>query len=114
MKLLWAFSSLFAGYLYFSDAVQPKPDPGNGGLFLPRGFGAVVVVDSLPGKARHLTVNSNGDIYVKARRADENQGMNWALRDTNADGKADLIVNFGTFRHEGPYSTEMRIHNGYL
>ena len=114
MKLLWAISSLLAGYLFISAPIQPKPDPGNGGLVLPRGFGAVVVVDSLPGKARHLTVNTNGDIYVKARRAEENQGMNWALRDTNADGKADLIVNFGSFRHEGPYSTEMRIHNGYL
>ncbi|MEN9351054.1 MAG: hypothetical protein RL372_2032, partial [Bacteroidota bacterium] len=32
----------------------------NGGLFLPEGFEAVVVVDSLPGRARHLAVNDNG------------------------------------------------------
>jgi hypothetical protein len=38
----------------------------NGGLILPDGFEAVVVVDSLPGRARHLAVNENGDIYVKA------------------------------------------------
>ena len=40
----------------------------NGGLFLPDGFEATVVVDSLPGRARHLAVNDNGDIYVKANR----------------------------------------------
>ena len=37
----------------------------NGGLIMPDGFEAVVVVDSLPGHARHLAVNDNGDIYVK-------------------------------------------------
>jgi hypothetical protein len=114
MKFLGVCSSLFAAYLLFTAPVLPKADPHNGGLFLPNGFGAVVVVDSLPGKARHLTVNENGDIYVKARKASQSEGMNWALRDTNADGKADIIINFGTFRNEGPYSTEMRIHNSYL
>lgn len=82
-------------------------------LVVPAGFQTVVVVDSLPGLARHLTVNINGDIYVKARR-NVPGGMNWALRDTNHDGKADIIVNFGPNMHEGAYSTEMRIHNGYL
>ena len=48
----------------------------NGGLFLPDGFEAVVVVDSLPGRARHLAVNENGDIYVKGNRFVEG-GMNF-------------------------------------
>ncbi len=82
-------------------------------LVVPAGFQTTVVVDSLPGLARHLAVNENGDIYVKARRSQPG-GMNWALRDTNQDGKADIIINFGDFQHEGAYSTEMRIHNGYL
>lgn len=94
-------------------AKLPKGDPDNGGLFLPDGFQAVVVVDSLPGKARHLAVRENGDVFVKGR-AEVSGGMNWVLRDTNADGKADIIRNFGPFENEGAYSTGMRIHNGYL
>ena len=42
----------------------PKASFDNGGLFLPDNFEALVVVDSI-GKARHLAVNNNGDIYVK-------------------------------------------------
>lgn len=36
----------------------PQSDGANGGLFLPGGFSAVVVADSV-GKARHLAVNRN-------------------------------------------------------
>jgi len=85
----------------------------NGGLILPDGFDAVVVVDSLPGRARHLAVNNNGDIYVKANRKIDG-GMNYVLRDSNKDGRADIIKNFGPIESEGAYATGMRIHNGYL
>ncbi len=89
-------------------------DADNGGLFLPDGFKALVVVDSLKGQARHIAVNSNGDIYVKARNHWANGGYgNIALRDTNGDGKADIITPFG--KYDGhTYGTAMRIHNGYL
>lgn len=91
----------------------PKGDPDNGGLFLPDGFEAVVVVDSL-GSARHLAVNDNGDIYVKMRDAAPQAG-NAALRDVNGDGRADSIVYFGDYPVEPGYGpTGMRIHNGYL
>ena len=85
----------------------------NGGLIMPDGFEAVVVVDSLPGHARHLAVNDNGDIYVKANKFIKG-GMNYVLRDVNNDGRADLIANFGPIAREGAYATSMRIHNGYL
>ena len=85
----------------------------NGGLILPDGFDAVVVVDSLPGRARHLAVNNNGDIYVKANRKISG-GMNYVLRDSNKDGRADIIKNFGPIESEGAYATGMRIHNGFL
>jgi glucose/arabinose dehydrogenase/mono/diheme cytochrome c family protein len=91
----------------------PKGDPDNGGLFLPGDFEAVVVVDSLKGAARHMAVNSNGDIYVKLRFADSVAG-NAALRDTNGDGKADTIKWFDSYIDHSVYGTEMRIHNGYL
>lgn len=85
----------------------------NGGLFLPEGFEAVVVVDSLEGKARHIAVNENGDIYVKARFANKDESV-IALRDTNNDGRADVIKKFGGSARERGYGTGMRIHNGYL
>lgn len=90
----------------------PAGDPDNGGLFLPDGFEAVVVVDSLTGRARHMAVNDNGDIYVKARFPKE--GGNIALRDTTGDGKADIVVQWGDYKADGTYGTAMRIYNGYL
>jgi hypothetical protein len=39
--------------------------PRRGGLVLPGHFEALVVVDSLPGRARHLAVRDNGDILRK-------------------------------------------------
>lgn len=87
--------------------------PKNGGLVLPGNFEAVVVIDSLPGRARHIAVNSNGDVYVKLRFPDS-LGGNVALRDTNHDGRADIIAKFGNYDDKGSYGTTMRIHNGYL
>lgn len=85
----------------------------NGGLFLPEGFEAVVVVDSLEGRARHIAINDNGDIYVKARFAGKGESV-IALRDTNNDGRADIIKRFGGKKKEIGYGTAMRIYNGYL
>lgn len=95
-----------------TTAELPAGDADGGGLFLPDGFEALVVVDSLKGRARHLAVNDNGDIYVKARFPGE--GGNIALRDTTGDGKADIIQPFGDYKADGTYGTAMRIYNGYL
>ncbi|HYD83862.1 MAG TPA: PQQ-dependent sugar dehydrogenase [Opitutus sp.] len=92
---------LFAGPLLAADL--PKPDPDNGGLTLPPGFSAVVVADKLK-PLRNLTVAPNGDLYVKTRQA----GI-YALRDTDADGRADEINEFGTGGGTG-----IALHNGYL
>lgn len=105
---------ILATTVFFTSIIKlPQGDPDNGGLFLPGGFEAVVVVDSLPARARHLAVNEIGDIFVKGNRP-MTGGANFVLRDTNGDGKADSIKNFGPFENEGPYATGMRIHNGYL
>ncbi len=90
----------------------PDSNSDNGGLFLPGGFNAVVVADSL-GRARHLAVNKNGDIYVKLRIPVNGKGS-VALRDTDNDGKANKIEYFGDYPDVGNYGTAMRIHNGYL
>lgn len=90
----------------------PPSDPDNGGLILPEGFEAIVVVDSI-GSSRHLAVNHNGDIYVKMRRYHKD-GENMALRDVDHDGKADIIERFGVYNPKEYYSNGMRIYNDYL
>ncbi|MFQ5851964.1 MAG: PQQ-dependent sugar dehydrogenase [Candidatus Binatia bacterium] len=82
-------------------------DPDNGGIQLPGGFCAITVADNL-GRARHLTVNDNGDIYVALRRPSEGGGI-VALRDTTGDGKADIEKRFGALGGTG-----IDIRRGYL
>lgn len=93
----------------------PPSDPNNGGLLLPDKFEAVVVADSI-GRARHIAVNDNGDIYVKLTYNDamDGSGGTVGLRDLNNDGKADSIVYFGDYKDEGGSAAGMSIHNGYL
>ncbi len=93
----------------------PAGSPDNGGLFLPDKFEALVVVDSI-GKARHLAVNDNGDIYVKLtfNRAMKGSGGTVGLRDLNKDGRADSIVYFGDYKDIGGSAVGMTIHDGYL
>ena len=71
------------------------------------------MINRFEGKIRHLTVNENGDIYVKVRYADK-RGGNAVLRDTDGDGIADIIKRFGDYKFDGPFGTGIRIHNGYL
>jgi hypothetical protein len=55
-------------------------------LKLPSGFGALKVADGL-GKARHIAVTGQGDIYIKMNgKIPEGKGI-LKLRDTNGDGK---------------------------
>ena len=116
MRFKYYFSLIIFAFLFNCQndktTIIPKTDSDNGGLILPDGFGALVVVDSV-GPARHLAVNNNGDIYLKLRIDTGDKG-NVALRDTNGDGKADIVERFGNYPNDGTFATEMRIHNGYL
>ncbi len=93
----------------------PPADSDNGGLILPGGFEALVVTDSI-GRARHLTVNENGDIYVKLTFNDkmEGSGGTVGLRDLDGDGKADSTVYFGDYKDEGGSAVGVTIHDGHL
>lgn len=90
---------------------MPAGDADNGGLLLPEKFEAVVVAETT-GRARHIAVRDNGDVYVKLR-SPLPKGI-IALRDTDNDGKADVTSVFGDYPDEGAYGTGMRIYNGYL
>lgn len=83
-----------------STADQPEKsglqaDENNAGLQLPEGFSAMLVADNL-GKARHIAVRGNGDIYVKLSDLNNDGGI-VALRDTTGDGKADIKEYFGAY-----------------
>ena len=97
------------------DAKTPAADKDNGGLILPGNFEALVVIDSI-GRARHLAVNDNGDIYVKLTYNDamDGGGGTVGLRDLDNDGRADSVVYFGDYKDVGGSAVGMSIHNGYL
>lgn len=91
---------------------------GNGGITLPEGFCATLVIDSLglrdDHSARHIAVAPNGDIYVKTR---SQEGGIAALRDTTGDFRADIIEYFGDMTGTGDgilWETGIAIHDGYL
>ena len=85
------------------SAANPQCDEGNGGITLPPGFCASVFADEI-GVARHMVVTPNGDLYVALEdasrssanstkvRGDNGRGGIMALRDTNADRRADIRV----------------------
>jgi glucose/arabinose dehydrogenase/cytochrome c553 len=108
-----------AAILLFTACYTKRPLPAgdndNGGLVLPGGFDAVVVADSI-GRTRHITVNDNGDIYVKLTYNDimHGAGGTAALRDNNNDGRADIIAYFGDYKDEGGLPAGIRVHDGYL
>jgi len=117
--LMWCISAcIVTGLVQCKNnppTALPPGDPDNGGLILPGNFQAVVVADSI-GRARHLTVNDNGDIYVKLVYNDVMQGAGGTvgLRDSDNDGKADIIAYFGGYKDEGGLPVGMMIHKGYL
>lgn len=111
LAVLLAF---LAGPALAPAASLPAPDPDDGGIQLAPGFRALVFADNLvvdkrvgntPEKLRGLAVAPNGDLYAKGKA-----GKLWALRDTNGDGRADLIQEFGP----GDGGTHVMFHDGWL
>ncbi len=95
-------------------AALPAPDADDGGINLPPGFRAIVVADNLvvgrkvgktSEKLRFLAVAPNSDIYAKLYH-----GKILALRDTDGDGRADKVEEFGP----GDGGTHILFHGGYL
>lgn len=107
---------LIGGVAFAGCVPAPNPavadlyscDPDNGGLTLPEGFCAFVIIDSL-GYARHLTIDEEGDVYVAMRARGEDPGGVAALRDTSGDGRMDVVERFGNYQGTG-----IELHDGYL
>lgn len=81
------------------------------GITLAAGFCAVTVVDSI-GRARHIAVAANGDLFVavnNTRGRQASTGGVVALRDTDGDGRADVTERWGI---DG--GTGITLHGGYL
>ncbi len=105
------FILLFLTFLMGSCQTETKtsivPDVDNAGLKLPEGFSALIYADTI-GHARHIAINSNGDVYIALNRVKNNGGLA-CLRDTNGDGRADEISYHG--QYEG---TGVDLYNGYV
>lgn len=88
----------------------PQKTPANAvnaGLQLPEGFTASIFADDV-GRARHMTINANGDMYVALKTLNKGGGL-VCLRDEDGDGRADRIMYHG--KYDG---TGVKIHDGYV
>jgi len=84
-----------------------KADADNAGLTLPKGFGALKVTEGY-GRARHIAVTPEGEIYIKLSKLNNGKGI-YLLKDTNGDGKVDEGTGFGNY-----IGTGIAVKNGYL
>lgn len=75
--------------------------PDSSGLTLPAGFQARIIADNL-GKARHLAVGPQGNIYVKIDRPKEGNAI-VVLHENARTGKAEKITSFGNYKGTGIY-----------
>jgi glucose/arabinose dehydrogenase len=86
---------------------EDAPVDQDAGIRVPAGFDAQVFAEGV-GRARHIAVRDNGDVYVALRQARPEGGVA-ALRDEDGDGAAERIEYFG--EHAG---TGIAIHEGFL
>lgn len=101
------FVQLFSVYCSSKENNPKNKYLNNGNLTLPSGFISTIVAEDI-GEGRHIVINTNGDIYVSLNSLKHGNGI-VALRDTNRDGKADIIKYFGKLSGTG-----IGIYNGYL
>ncbi|HTQ65705.1 MAG TPA: PQQ-dependent sugar dehydrogenase [Puia sp.] len=115
LAFLCFFASMFSLFANANDSTRiahraQRTAPVNADdvtITVPAGFSTVVFARDM-GKARHLAVNTNGDVYVKLQGIKNGKGI-IRLRDTNGDGKADDITGFGNYGGTG-----IAIKKGYL
>ena len=102
-KMKRLFYLLLLSIMVFTNQAAAQPTD----IVLPVGFNSATVAKSL-GRARHLVVNTNGDIYIKLSRLRNGKGI-IRLRDKNGDGAIDDTTGFANY-----VGTGIAIKNGYL
>jgi glucose/arabinose dehydrogenase len=107
MKRISGKPILFVAILACFAATTRDATPPDAVIKVPAGFKISVAVDAL-GANRHIAINSNGDIYVKLERLLNGKGI-VVLRDTNKDGKFEMVKSFGDYKGTG-----IAIKGGYL
>jgi glucose/arabinose dehydrogenase len=101
-------SIIFILIIFIYSSCNSKVDKkSNENITIPDGFTITVFAEEC-GRARHLAVNDNGDVYVALRSLKNGKGIA-AFRDTDSDGKANIIKYFGDLPGTG-----IGIHKGYL
>jgi len=99
-------TSLLWVALFSTNVINAQEEKSaNAGLKLPEGFSATVVAENV-GKARHLAVTPQGDIYVRLARPVNGKGT-VILHEAN--GKAVMKSGFGNYGGTG-----IAIKDGYL
>jgi hypothetical protein len=110
----WIATAGAVGMLSILASARAAPSaqcPGdNAGLSLPPGFCATLLADRL-GHARHVAVAADGTVYVNTWSGDYYTyghvdklpagGFLVALRDTQGNGRADIIKRFGDTQAQG-------------
>jgi glucose/arabinose dehydrogenase len=106
-----------------ANAAPPACTTGTAELTLPAGFCATVFADSIA-HVRHVAVASNGDVYTTiegtqppaekaptdtSKAAAPAPASFVALRDTNHDGRADIVKRVGSIGNTG-----VALANGFL
>lgn len=94
-----ALAGSFALYSLTAASGRVAPDPGNAGLKLPAGFGALVVAET-GAHARHLVVTPEGNLYVKLAKPTA-KGAGILLLKPAAGGRAALAGGFGNYGGTG-------------
>ena len=69
-------------------------DSLDGGITVSREFCARIVVDSI-GRARHIAVAENGDVFVAIQNTRGSRGGIVVLRDTGGSGALEVVGRFG-------------------
>ncbi|WP_018344320.1 PQQ-dependent sugar dehydrogenase [Cytophaga aurantiaca] len=93
------FSLYLMLYALPNAAQSLKPDAKKT-IIVQKGFDVITIVPSL-GRARHITVDSNGTIYVRMNEYNIDGKGIVVLKDTDGDGRADIINSFGDFTGTG-------------
>lgn len=102
-------------------AASCASDSAATGIAVPTGFCATVFADTI-GHARHIVVAPNGDVYVNTwsgayypNSPPPAGGFLVAMRDTNRDGRADVIQRFGdTPANKGSGGVGVALYNGAI